>query len=140
MAWSDKSWVLDGASVRVSIVGFDDGTEKTRFVDGQSVGDINSDLSSLIDLTQAKILTENNSLSFQGVITVGPFEINEFEAKRLLTFSNSDSNYHNSDVVKPWINASDITGRPSNRWVINFEERSVEESSKYEKPFYFVFI
>ena len=139
MAWSDKSWVLDGASVRVSIVGFDDGTEKTRFVDGQSVGDINSDLSSLIDLTQAKILTENNSLSFQGVITVGPFEINEFEAKRLLTFSNSDSNYHNSDVVKPWINASDITGRPSNRWVINFEERSVEESSKYEKPFQYVF-
>ena len=28
MAWSDRPWILDGAAVRVSIVGFDDGSQK----------------------------------------------------------------------------------------------------------------
>ena len=27
MAWSDREWILDGAAVRVSMIGFDDGTE-----------------------------------------------------------------------------------------------------------------
>ena len=30
MAWSDRPWILDGAAVRVSIVGFDDGSQKER--------------------------------------------------------------------------------------------------------------
>jgi type II restriction/modification system DNA methylase subunit YeeA len=28
MAWSDRPWVLDGAAVRVSMIGFDDGNTK----------------------------------------------------------------------------------------------------------------
>ena len=27
MAWSDRAWILDGAAVRVSMVGFDDGSQ-----------------------------------------------------------------------------------------------------------------
>ena len=27
LAWSDEPWVLEGAAVRISIVGFDDGSE-----------------------------------------------------------------------------------------------------------------
>ena len=30
MAWRDRAWVLDGAAVRVSMVGFDGGTEDGR--------------------------------------------------------------------------------------------------------------
>ena len=34
MAWSDKEWMLDGAAVHVSIVGFDSGVEPTHVLDG----------------------------------------------------------------------------------------------------------
>lgn len=32
LAWPDRPWVQDGASVRVSIVGFDDGRDPQRLV------------------------------------------------------------------------------------------------------------
>src|SRR5688500_18707562 len=41
-AWSDRPWVLDGAAVRVSMVGFDDGSETDRELNGQSVTQINA--------------------------------------------------------------------------------------------------
>ena len=34
MAWSDLPWMLDGAAVRVSILGFDDGSQTERTLDG----------------------------------------------------------------------------------------------------------
>ncbi len=36
-AQSDRDWVLDGATVHVSMVGFDDGSETTRELDGTPV-------------------------------------------------------------------------------------------------------
>jgi len=44
MAWSDRVWILDGAMVHVSLIGFDDGTEQSIFLDGKPVSYINSDL------------------------------------------------------------------------------------------------
>ena len=59
-AHSDRDWVLDGAAVNVSMVGFDDGTETTRTLDGQTVSvQINSDLTATVDLTSANDLSEN---------------------------------------------------------------------------------
>jgi hypothetical protein len=59
LAWSDRPWVLDGAAVRVSIVAFDDGTEKTRSLDGQEVVSISPDLSGrTVDITAALVLDE----------------------------------------------------------------------------------
>ena len=43
LAWSDEPWVLDGAEVRISIVGFDDGTEQGRQLNGEDVPIIKSD-------------------------------------------------------------------------------------------------
>ena len=37
MAWSNRPWVLDGADVNVSIVGFDNGSEQDRQLEGQSI-------------------------------------------------------------------------------------------------------
>jgi len=34
MAWDDRPWVLDGAAVRVSMVGFDGGAEHERMLNG----------------------------------------------------------------------------------------------------------
>src|ERR1051326_6418394 len=43
-AESDRPWILDGASVHVSMVGFDRGEEKTRLLDDSKVTTINANL------------------------------------------------------------------------------------------------
>ena len=43
-AQSDREWIQDGAAVHVSMIGFDNGTEKTRVLDDEAVPNINSDL------------------------------------------------------------------------------------------------
>ena len=37
-AISDREWILDGANVHVSMIGFDDASEKSRISDGKSDG------------------------------------------------------------------------------------------------------
>ncbi len=60
MAWSDRPWILEGAAVRVSMIGFDNGQESTRTLDGAPVAIINADLTSAAsDLTRARRLREN---------------------------------------------------------------------------------
>ena len=63
-AWSDRPWILEGAAVRVSLVGFDDGAETTRELDGQAAAKINANLTAVLDLTAARRLRENFGLSF----------------------------------------------------------------------------
>src|SRR5690606_38851635 len=79
-AWSDKPWVLDGAAVRVSIVGFDDGSEQLKTLDGNTISHINADLTGSIDLTKANQLVENLNLSFQGSMIGGPFQLSKAKA------------------------------------------------------------
>jgi REP element-mobilizing transposase RayT len=50
MAWSDRDWVLDGAAVHVSIIGFDGGREVERRLNGLPTSTINSDLTTGTDL------------------------------------------------------------------------------------------
>ena len=119
-AESDRDWLLDGAAVHTSMVGFDDGSETARVLDGEMVDRIHSDLSSRkADLTKAQRLRENQGIAFQGVILVGPFDVPEQEAQDMLLASNPDG-AKNADVLKPLVTAKDITDRPSNRWVIDF--------------------
>src|ERR1019366_9119603 len=58
-AVSDHNWVLDGANVHVSMVGFDAGAEPARLLNGRAVASIHADLSSLADVTLAESLTGN---------------------------------------------------------------------------------
>ncbi len=53
LAWSDEEWILDGAAVRISIVGFDSGIEKNRSFNGAKVDSINSDLTVTADVNIA---------------------------------------------------------------------------------------
>lgn len=42
----------------------------------------------------------------------------------------------NSDVLKPWRNAMDVTRRSADKWIIDFGwTMSEEEASLYEAPF-----
>lgn len=134
-AWSDKQWVLDGADVRVSIVGFDGGKETHFELDGVQASTINSNLSSSVDITTALLLTENSDLAFMGVTLGGPFDLNWEEARRLLAEPNT-SGESNAAVLKPIVNASEVTRRPEGRFAIDFgAEMNLGEAAQFEKPF-----
>ena len=75
MAWSDREWIQDGAAVRVSIIGFEDGVRLNRYLDGKRVSNINADLTASLDLTSAKTLSENKRIAFSGTKKYGPFDI-----------------------------------------------------------------
>jgi len=137
MAWSDEPWVVEGAAVHVSIVGYDDGSETHRVLDGAPVLAINADLSAGIDLTSAKVLTENAGIAFQGPVKVGSFEIDAALAQRMLAAPNPHGR-SNREVLKPWINGLDITRRPRHMWIIDFAEMTEEEAALYEAPFEYV--
>ena len=107
-AVSDRDWVLEGANVHISIVCFDDGTEKNRTLDNVLVSVINSDLTSGTDLTLAKRLLDNRDLSFQGIGKVGKFDIPEEIAFQMRDEPNPDGRT-NAEVIKRWINGIDIT-------------------------------
>ena len=66
LAWSDQPWILDGAAVHTSIVGFDDGSESSRELDGDTVTSINANLTEGVDFTTAERLTENFGVAFMG--------------------------------------------------------------------------
>jgi type II restriction/modification system DNA methylase subunit YeeA len=138
-AQSDRDWILDGAAVRVSMVGFDNGTEATKFLDKKDIQNINSDLSGYSDITQAKILEENQNLSFRGNQKGGAFDITNEEAQKMLSTSNNPNGRPNSDVVRPWMNGLDIVGTPRNMWLIDFGvDATIEEAASYELPFEYI--
>ncbi|MHC4404282.1 MAG: DNA methyltransferase [Planctomycetota bacterium] len=83
-AESDRNWILDGATVHVSMIGFDNGDETQRVLDGKLVGEINANLTSGVDITVAKRLASNIGLSIQGDNKVGAFDIHEPTALKFL--------------------------------------------------------
>jgi hypothetical protein len=139
MAWSDRPWVLDGANVRVAMVGFDDGSEKNKTLDGHPVTSINPDLTSGLDATAAKPLPENQRLCFLGMMKAGPFDVSRDTANEMLNAPLNPNGRPNSDVVKRRLGGQDVTGRPSDGWIIDFGCNMPEaEAALYEKPFEYV--
>ncbi len=137
-AYSDENWILDGATVHISIICFDDGSEQERVLDGTVVSQINSDLKAGVDLTLAKKLTENRNVSFRGMDKIGPFDITESVAITMMAQPNPDGR-SNADVIKRWINGEDITERSRNMWAIDFGVDMPEnEAALYEAPFEYV--
>ena len=138
LAWSDEPWVVEGATVHVSIVGFDGGSEKERALNGVPVPSINANLTTGLDVTGARRLPENLSVAFMGDTKGGPFDIPGDLAERMLAESNPDGR-SNADVVRPWVNGKDITGPPRNMWIIDFPPgMSMKEAALYEAPFEYV--
>jgi hypothetical protein len=139
MAWDDEPWVLEGAAVRISLVGFDDGSEPTRTLDGQPVPTINADLTTSLDATIAEPLRENLGIAFMGDTKGGPFDVPGTLARQWLTLPLNPNGRPNSDAVRPWVNGLDITRRPRDMWIIDFGvDMPVDEASLYEAPFEYV--
>jgi len=135
-AESDRPWVLDGASVHVSMVGFDDGTESRRVLDGQSVHTIGPNLSSAAEITRARILPLNTGIASRGSQKRGPFAVPFEVAVGMLTPHGNPGLRPNSDVLFPYPNGSDVAGRNKGTWVVDFGvDMEVAVAAGYEVPF-----
>ena len=134
-AVSDREWILDGANVHVSMVGFDNGDDKTRTLDGHEVATINSNLTAVADITQAQRLNQNSAIGFIADVKSGKFDIPENVAVSILSSPNPHGK-PNSDVVTPWVNGLDILRRLRNVWIVDFASNStLDDASRYEVPF-----
>ena len=139
MAWSDEPWIVDGAAVRVSIVGQDDGSEAQRVLDGGSVSHINTDLTTGVDLTPLQRLAENRRLAFQGTGKVGAFEIPGDVAREMLRQPTNINGRANADVVVPWVNGLDLSRRARDMFIIDFGTEMTEvDAAGYEIPFTYI--
>lgn len=150
MAWPDQPWVLNGAAVRTSLVGFDDGSQNSRLMGriqdesvkpyvylSWNVTKVNSDLTSAQDLTFAKRIASNRQLSFIGPQKDGPLDIDNALALQMLASENPDKS-SNHDVLKRYVNGEDITDRSRKKWIIDFDGRSEDEASQYKLPFEYI--
>ncbi|WP_206736142.1 class I SAM-dependent DNA methyltransferase [Bradyrhizobium betae] len=137
-AWSDESWVVDGAAVRVSLVCFGKGQDALK-LDNRPVATINADLSSAVDLTKARRLVENLSVAFMGDTKGGAFDVPGELARKWLCLPQNPNGKPNSDVLRPWRNGMDMTRRSRDMWIVDFGwGMSEEEASLYEAPFQYI--
>jgi hypothetical protein len=133
-AESDRPWILDGANVHVSMVAFDNGDDTIRILDGKPVPTINPNLTGTADVTQSRPLHAESRLSFQGPVRVGRFDIDYQTAIMMMNRPNPHG-LPCSDVIRPLRNGMDITKRPREAFVIDFDGRAEAESARYEAPF-----
>ena len=134
-AWSDEEWINEGAAVRVSLVSF--GNCKWMKLDGETVDAIHADLTAGegLDLTSTNLLNENAGIAFQGPVKVGSFDIPGNQARQWLKQPNPNGK-PNREVLRPWANGQDLTGRPSDTWIIDFgADRKEKDAALYEIPF-----
>jgi type II restriction/modification system DNA methylase subunit YeeA len=139
MAWADKPWVLEGASVRISIVSFDDGAEQERYLDGRPVTAITSGLTVGADLSLARRLSENESIAFIGDQPTGPFDVPEEIARVWMALPPNPNGRSNADVLRPFVGGADIVRRNQRRWIVDFGvDMPEDEAALYEAPFEYV--
>jgi type II restriction/modification system DNA methylase subunit YeeA len=117
-AVSDRDWVLEGADVHVSMVGFDGGIDHSRTLDEKAVATINSNLTAHVDITSARQLQGNLRLSFSGTKKSGDFDIPDHMARPWLLAPNPHGR-PNSDLLRPWLNGSAIVKRVPPTWIID---------------------
>jgi len=66
------------------MIGFDNGDQKDRRLDGAAIPSIHSDLAGASGLTSAEPLDENHGLCFLGMMKAGSFDITADLAKKMM--------------------------------------------------------
>jgi type II restriction/modification system DNA methylase subunit YeeA len=136
MAWSDREWILDGATVHVSIIGFDNGSQTVRTLDGRPVSQIHANLTSEANTTSAIALPENAGICYVGPSPHGSFDIDSETARKMLTAPANVNGRPNSDVVRPVASAVDLVRGSRNVWTIDFgTDMALQQAAQYELPF-----
>jgi N-6 DNA Methylase len=135
-AISSQVWSGE-AKVHVSIVNWILEEPKQYFLDDQEVKTINSSLQANIDVSNAKTLKANLNKCFQGIIPVGKgFIVTEEQVQKWIA---KDSK--NQKVLKLFSMGANLAqntcGKPE-RWIIDFNDMSLEDASDYVLPFEYV--
>jgi type II restriction/modification system DNA methylase subunit YeeA len=128
---------VEGAAVRVSLLCFGKGAAPPFRLDGREVAAIHTDLTAGgADLTAARQQPENLGLAFMGVTPAGPFDIPGEVARGWLQEPANPNGRPNADVLRPYVNAMDLTRRASDRWIVDFgTDRTEAEAEGYVRPF-----
>ncbi len=141
-AWSDETWVNDGAAVRVSLIAFGHGSGAS--LDGKTVREIFSDLTGThgdiesVDLGTARRFAESASSAFEGLRKDGPLDISGQQAREWLKLPNPHGK-SNALVLFPLINGLDVTRRPRDGWVVDTGESMTDsEAALFEAPFDYI--
>ncbi|MDP1529469.1 MAG: hypothetical protein Q8M05_08820 [Rhodoferax sp.] len=141
-AWSDESWVNDGAAVRVSLICF--GHADGSLLDGVDVNLIHADLTpgnssgATTDLTTAHRITEAASTCFMGASKKAPFDIDGPTARAWLGQPNPNGK-SNAEVLRPLCNGIDLTRRWGDRWIVDFGTHMAESDAMlFEAPYAYV--
>ncbi|MBL1211676.1 DNA methyltransferase, partial [Geminocystis sp. GBBB08] len=135
-AISTQEWSGE-AAVHVSIVNWCKTIPYSYILDNQLVNSINTSLTSEVDVTQAKKIKANQNLCFQGVLPVGKgFIITEKQAQE---FIKKDAK--NKVVIKLFSMGDNLASNPHgkpDRWIIDFNDLSLESASNYGLPFRYI--
>jgi type II restriction/modification system DNA methylase subunit YeeA len=137
-AESDRKWILGGAMVHVSMIGFDEGSEKEKLLDDKKTSSINPNLTTNADTTEAIVLNENERICFMGPSPKAPFDIPEETALPMILDSANAHKVANSDVVRPVESAVDLVQKNRREWTLDFSSLPFESAVRYEKPFDYV--
>ena len=66
----------------------------------------------------------------------GQFDIPGELARQWLRLPTNPNGRPNADVLKPWVNAMDLTRRPSDKWIVDFGwDMAKAQAALYEAPF-----
>lgn len=132
-AISTQPWSGE-ANVHVSIVNWSKVEPVSYYLDNHQVSQINSSLTTTVDISKAVRLLANKNISFQGVIPVGKgFYIKSEQAEKWI-----ENDLKNKEVLKLSSSAGDLTDDPQGkpgRWIIDFNNMSLEDASEYKLPF-----
>ncbi|WP_347240902.1 class I SAM-dependent DNA methyltransferase [Phormidium sp. FACHB-592] len=132
-AISTQPWTGE-AAVHVSIINWSRRNTGAFYLDNQKVGFISSSLKSTTNVSAAKPLKANANKSFRGVEPNGMgFLVTNEQVQDWL---KADS--RNQEVLKLFSMGANLAQNPHGlpeRWVIDFNEMSVEDASDYKLPF-----
>ena len=134
-AWSEEKWTIDGAAVDVSLVCFGESTQPST-LNGKTVDAVNADLTSGLDLTQTATLSENADAAYLGIQKSGPFDIEGSLAREWMAEPQNPNGSSNHQVLRPYWNGDDVTGRPRDMWLIDLPLNLSElDASVFASPF-----
>jgi type I restriction-modification system DNA methylase subunit len=131
-------WPVPGAIVSVSIIHGIQGEWKKgqKFIDGEEVLWINSELRGLPELPNVISIQKNAYLSFQGTIvncTSPGFVLQQSEFHQLLA-----KNASYKDCIQPYMGGLELNSSPTldfSRYIINFTSKTLEQAKQYPDLF-----
>ena len=118
-AWSEEKWTVDGAAVDVSLICFGDTAVSLLGSNGDAVAAINPDLTAGLDLTRRVPCGRTANGAFLGIQKSGPFDVPGDVARAWMAEPANPNGRSNAEMLKPYWNGDDLTGRPRDMWFID---------------------